>query len=133
MRPSKSSFFKALYKRSKDQLLLLSNLVQSLLRGKQCRKCNLYWNNTKIVLKFVSKTFHKQPLADVLPNSCSYSCFRGKTPALELLFNKVVGLKTCNFIKKRFQYRFSPVKVAKFLKTSLFYGRSSVLLLIFSK
>ena len=34
---------------------------------------------------------------------------------LESLFNKVAGLKACNFIKKRFQHRCFPVNILKFL------------------
>ena len=40
---------------------------------------------------------------------------------LEYLFNKVVGLKACHFIKKRLQHRYFPVKLTKFLR-KLFYG-----------
>ena len=40
-----------------------------------------------------------------------------KKPVLETLFNQVAGLKTCNFFKKRLQYRCFPVKFAKFLRT----------------
>ena len=36
---------------------------------------------------------------------------------LESLFNKVAGLQSCNFIKKRFQRRCFPVKLANFLRT----------------
>ena len=32
---------------------------------------------------------------------------------LELLFNKVTGLKACSFIKKRLQHRYFPVNIAK--------------------
>ena len=39
---------------------------------------------------------------------------------LESLFNKVAGLKACNFIKKRLQHRCFPVNIAKFLRTSFF-------------
>ena len=35
---------------------------------------------------------------------------------LESLFNKVVDLKVCNFIKKRHQHRCFPVKFDKFLR-----------------
>ena len=37
-----------------------------------------------------------------------------KTPVLESLFNKVAGLKFCNFIKKRLQHRYFTVNIAKF-------------------
>ena len=43
--------------------------------------------------------------------------FYRKTPVLESIFNKVAGLKACNFIKKRLQHRCFPVKFAKFLRT----------------
>ena len=33
---------------------------------------------------------------------------------LESLFNKVAGLKVCNFIKKKLQHRYFPVKFANF-------------------
>ena len=36
---------------------------------------------------------------------------------LESLFNKVAGLKACNFIKKRVQHRCFPFKFEKFLRT----------------
>ena len=39
---------------------------------------------------------------------------------LESLFNKVTGLKACNFIKKRLQRRNFTVKFAKFSKTTCF-------------
>ena len=35
------------------------------------------------------------------------------------LFNKVAGLQTCNFNKKRLQYRCFPVNFAKFLGTPI--------------
>ena len=47
----------------------------------------------------------------------NFAMFTGKTPVLESLFNKYAGLKACNFIKKRLQHRFFPVKFAKFLRT----------------
>ena len=40
---------------------------------------------------------------------------------LDSLFNKVVGSKACNFIKKTLQHRCFPVKIAKFLETGFFY------------
>ena len=39
---------------------------------------------------------------------------------LESLFNKVSGLKACNFIHKILQHRCFPVKFGKFLRTPLF-------------
>ena len=39
---------------------------------------------------------------------------------LEFLFNKVAGLKVCNFIKNRLQHRCFPMKFANFLRTPFF-------------
>ena len=40
-----------------------------------------------------------------------------KTSALELLFNKVTGLQTCNFTKMRLQHCCFPVNIANFKNT----------------
>ena len=37
----------------------------------------------------------------------------------EFIYNKLAGLKPCNFIKKRLWYRCFPVNFAKFLKTPI--------------
>ena len=42
-----------------------------------------------------------------------------KNVVLESLFNKVAGLQACSFIKKRLQQRCFPVKLAKFLRTTI--------------
>ena len=52
-----------------------------------------------------------------------------KTPVVESLFNKYAYLKTCNFIKKRFQHRCFPVKLAKLLRTPFFTEHIQWLLL----
>ena len=44
-----------------------------------------------------------------------FSKIHKKTPALEALFNKPVGVRACNFIKK-WLHRFFPVKLVKFLR-----------------
>ena len=53
---------------------------------------------------------------DVLKKFCK---FHRKTHVIESLFSKVVGLKDCNFTKKRLQHRCFPVKFAKFLRTPI--------------
>ena len=58
--------------------------------------------------------------------------FPGKTPVLESLFNKVPGLRTCNFIKKRLQHWCFHVKFAKFLRTSILKNIFERLLLFVS-
>ena len=40
---------------------------------------------------------------------------------LESLFNNVVSLKSCSFIRKRLQHRCFLAKFAKFLRTPIFY------------
>ena len=40
------------------------------------------------------------------------------TPVLESYINKVAGLKACNFIKKKFQHKYFPVNIGKFLRTA---------------
>ena len=50
---------------------------------------------------------------------------------LESLFNKVVCLETCNFIKNRHQHRCFPVNFEKFLRTSFEQNTSLQLLLLF--
>ena len=53
-----------------------------------------------------------------------------KAPALESLFNRVAGLKTCNCIK-RLQQRFFPVNIAKILRAPIFKKICKQLLLSF--
>ena len=43
-----------------------------------------------------------------------------KTLVLESLFDKVEGLQACNVIKKRLQHRYFAIKIAKFLRISIF-------------
>ena len=62
----------------------------------------------------------------VTENFCN---IHSKTPVLESLFNKVAGLKVCNFIKKRLQLRYLPVNIAKFLRTTFFIEHLRWLLL----
>ena len=58
----------------------------------------------------------------VLQNRCSkkFSKFHRKIPVLESLFD---GLQACNFIKKRLQHKWFPVKFAKFLCKNTFFYR----------
>ena len=44
-----------------------------------------------------------------------------ESTCVEPLFNKVVSLKACNFIKKRLQHSCFPVKCRKFFKNIFFY------------
>ena len=49
----------------------------------------------------------------------NFANFRGKHLCWKLLFNKVAGLKTCSFIKKRLQRKCFPLKFAKFLRAPI--------------
>ena len=49
---------------------------------------------------------------------------------LEAFFNKVAGLKACNFIKRRLQHRCFPEKFANFLRTPFFTEHLQCLLLL---
>ena len=42
------------------------------------------------------------------------------TPVSEPFFNRDTCLKVCNFIKKRLQYRWFPVNIAKLVRTPLY-------------
>ena len=50
---------------------------------------------------------------------------------LESPFNRLVGFKTCNFLKKRLQHRCFPVNIAKFLRTLILMKICEQLLLQF--
>ena len=41
-----------------------------------------------------------------------------KATVLDSLFNKVAGLKACNFMKKRLRHRCFAVNIAKYLRTA---------------
>ena len=59
----------------------------------------------------------------------NFQIIHRKTPVLEYLFNKAAGLKSCNFIQKRFQHSCFPVNIAKFLRTAFFIEHLRWLLL----
>ena len=63
--------------------------------------------------------------------NCSWKFRRihRKAPALESVFNKVAGLKACNFIQKRLQHKCFPVNIAKVLKTPILKNICKQLLL----
>ena len=52
---------------------------------------------------------------------------------LESLINKVAGLKVCNVIKKRLQYRYFSMNIAKFLRKAFYVEHRWRLLLDFLK
>ena len=61
-----------------------------------------------------------------------FAIFTGKHLCWSLFFNKVTGLKTCNFIKKRLQHRCFPVNIAKFLRAASFIEHLLRLLLLYA-
>ena len=80
----------------------------------------IFLNMAYIFMQVKRNTKHL--FADVLQNrcSCKFRTFHRKIPVLESLFNKVAGLKTRNFIKKKLQHRRFPVKFVEFLRTPIF-------------
>ena len=57
-------------------------------------------------------------LKELFLNILQYSKEEDATPMLESLFNKIAGLKACNFTKKRLQHRSFLVNIAKFSRTA---------------
>ena len=57
------------------------------------------------------------------PRKSRSSC--SKTTVLESLFKKFPGLKACNFVNKRLQYRCFTEKFRKFLRTPFLQNTSS--------
>ena len=55
----------------------------------------------------------------------NFAILTGKTPVPESLFNKVAGLTSSNFIKKRLQQRCFPVNIAKIFQEHLFWKKST--------
>ena len=70
--------------------------------------------------------------ADILQNSCpqKFRKFHRKTPVFDSLFNKVVGLKACNFIKNRLRRRCFSVILTKLLRATFFTKHLRWLLLL---
>ena len=71
-------------------------------------------------------TLPKQKFLVVFRNRCFYE-FRNihrKAIVLESFFNKVAGLKDCNFISKRLQNSCFPKSLAKFLTTAFLHNTS---------
>ena len=57
---------------------------------------------------------------DVLHKICSekFRYIHREIPVLEFLFNKVVDVQVCNFIKNRLQHRYFHVNITQFLRTT---------------
>ena len=55
-----------------------------------------------------------------------------ESTCVEVFFNKIAGSQNCNFIKRRLQHRYFPVKFAKFLRTPSFTEHLQWLLLTVS-
>ena len=79
------------------------------------RKVNPFMNNGK---SSCSQMFFK---VGVLKN---FTNLTGKNLCWGLFFNKVAGVTTCNFIKKRLKHRCFPVVIAKFLRAAFFIDTS---------
>ena len=103
--------------------------------SKILRKCSLLQNCPKycknLSVRF-SRTGRLQMFfkIGVLEN---FTNFTGKHLCWSLFLNKVPGLKTYNFIKRRLHHRCCPAKFVTFFKSILFTEHLRWLLLTFSK
>ena len=52
----------------------------------------------------------------------NFANFTGENACVGASFKKVLGPQACNFIKKRLQHRYFPVKFAKFSRALVFYS-----------
>ena len=81
---------------------------------------------------------NKSRKGDIDPQRCSIkkaalknlTIFKGKYLCWSLLFNKVAGHQTCNFIKKKLQQRCFPVNITKFLRGPILKNICERLLLL---
>ena len=102
----------------------------------RCIYCQFYTDFTPYlllsVISFVlSPWVQKKPPEVVFLKKCSLklrNIFR-KTPVLGSLFNKVVALQGCKYIKKRLQHRFFVRNLRKFLRTHFLKNTCKRLLL----
>ena len=81
---------------------------------------NILWvSDIERVLERIFRSSRSQMLLKigVLKRFCK---FQRKTPVMEYLLNKFVGLKACNFINKRFHHKCFPLKFAKLFKNTYF-------------
>ena len=64
----------------------------------------------------------EQPPEVFYQKSCSlkFRKFNGKAPVLESLFDKIAGLRTCNFSKNRLQHRFFSCEICEIFKNPYF-------------
>ena len=74
----------------------------------------IIYHQIKISKRYNEQVFNKKA---VLKN---FAIFTEKHLRWSFFLNKNAGLQSWNFIKKRFQHRFFPVNIAKFLRTPIF-------------
>ena len=68
----------------------------------------------KMLIKFFGGSQPPEVLLRKTRCSKIFSKLHRRAPMFESVFNKIAGLKVCNFIKKRLQHRYFPEKFAKF-------------------
>ena len=89
------------------------------------------WKYLKLSFFDVFREYRKrhEVVLRTFKSSCTQMFFRlgvlflniqRKTTEFESLFDKVTGLQSCSFIKKRLQFRYYFLNIAKFLRTALF-------------
>ena len=77
----------------------------------------------KEIKKQASEMFYKESYSKKFCN------IHRNTPVSESLFNKVVGLQACNFIKRRLQHKCFSVNIGKFLRPPIVKNTCERLLL----
>ena len=86
-----------------------------------------FWQVSNVTLK------SSQRRCCIKKAALKFSNIYRKTLLLESLFNKFAGLQGGNLIKKRLQHMHFPVRIAKFLKTSILKDTCERLNFIHSK
>ena len=69
------------------------------------------------VLEVVVRRCSSKVFIGVVKN---FAIFTGKQLRWSFFFNKIVGMKDCNFIKKTLQHRYFPMNIANFLQNGFF-------------
>ena len=114
-------FHYSAYRRKNHSLILVEEVVKLFW-------CN-YWQNAQITAAV--HYFQSKPPEVFYKKSCSFKVrkYQTKIPMLGSVFNKVPGLRACNFITSKLQHSCFLVKFAKFSRISILKNIGKRLLL----
>ena len=97
--------------------LLVQHLCKFLIKIGSTWRCKIKEQRPTLTLLYCSRTVRSSlwrcSIKKLIFKILQYP---QETPVLESLFKKIVGLKACNFIKKKPQHRCLSVNIAKFLR-----------------